>query len=137
MTSKDIPEPSALPVLDPEGYPTAESLEALRAILAEGGRQKALDAFYLALTVNHFGCCGPDHKEVRGRVVPVWEYHTGGWSGHEEIVAALSSNLLLWSLLLQRYDAGGHYYFRSPLDSPPSAITPSPPVVAHLERLRR
>lgn len=128
-----MPKLKVLPVLDEDGYPTQESLEGLRAILAGGDGQRAVDAFYLALTVNRYGFCGPTHKEVRGQVIPLWEYHTGGWSGHEAIIEALaSSNRLLWGRLLQRYDAGGHYYFHSPFDSPYYGTRPSPKVMDYL-----
>lgn len=131
-----MPKLKVLPVLDEDGYPTQESLEELRAVLAGGDGQKAVDAFCLALTVNRYGFFGQNLKEVRGRVIPVWEYHTGGWSGHEAVIEALaSSNRLLWDLLLRRYDAGGHYYFHSPLDSPYHGTRPSPEAVAYLKRV--
>lgn len=131
-----MPELKILPVLDEDGYPTENSLQELRSILAGGDRQRAADAFYLALSVNNYGFCGPTHKEVRGEVIPVWEYHTGGWSGHEAIIEALaSSNRLLWNWFLLRYDSGGHYYFCNPLDGPYYGTRPSPEAVAYLKRV--
>lgn len=91
-----------LPISDQDGYPTRESISELRSILedalpsradAPARWQRAVDAFYLALTVNHYGFSGPTRKEVRGEMLPLWEYCTDGWSGNEEIVATLSSNL--------------------------------------------
>lgn len=39
------------------------------------------------------------------------ELHTGGWSGNEDIIAALKQNFLLWSMYWARHHRGGHFYF--------------------------
>ena len=39
------------------------------------------------------------------------EIHTGGWSGHEEMIAALEKTLF-FSLFWTMSKAGGHHYFR-------------------------
>lgn len=104
-----------------DGYPTPESLERLRKELESGGYRmndlrfngRAIDAFYSALRSNHCGWCGPDRVEVRGEMLDVWAYHTGGWSGNEQIIHELQRSYL-WNVFLQRYDAGGHYYFDPP-----------------------
>lgn len=105
---------------DENGYPTPESLWRLRkALMAED--QTALEpedckqniaAFYAALKENRYSdYCGPERIEVRGEVIDVWGYHTGGWSGNEDIIAVLKESWL-WDWSLERYDRGGHYYFR-------------------------
>lgn len=38
------------------------------------------------------------------------ELHTGGWSGHEEIIDKLSGTLF-WFFYWQKSERGGHYYF--------------------------
>jgi hypothetical protein len=38
------------------------------------------------------------------------ELHTGGWSGNEDIIEALSKTLF-WLLYWQRSERGGHYFF--------------------------
>ena len=42
------------------------------------------------------------------------EYHisTGGWSGNEEIIAAMQNNLVWWATFWQSAHRGGHYVFR-------------------------
>lgn len=74
--------------------------------------KQAIAAFYAALRENRYpDYCGPDRVEVRGEVIDVWAYHTGGWSGNENIIAVLKESWL-FGWLLERYDRGGHYYFR-------------------------
>ena len=97
---------------DEDGYPTEESLEQLEKVL-NGDLKKAIKAFYAALKENYYGdsAVGLTKKEVRGEEREVWEYHTFGWSGNEAIISTLSQ-FPLWSVYLERYDAGGHYYFK-------------------------
>jgi hypothetical protein len=44
------------------------------------------------------------------------ELHTGGWSGNEDIIAALQENRLFWMFYWQKSERGGHYYFKIPMD---------------------
>ena len=39
---------------------------------------------------------------------------TGGWSGNEELIDALSGNFIFWSLCWQSVRRGGHYVFEVP-----------------------
>lgn len=97
-----------------DGYPTPESLERLRQALNDDDIKTAARAFYAALRENRYpNYCGPDRVDVRGEVTAVWAYHTGGWSGNEDIIEVLQ-NSVLWWMFLERYDRGGHYYFRLP-----------------------
>src|SRR5690606_30016502 len=106
-------------IFDASGYPTEESLEKLEQDLQEAWDQndweKAAMLFYTALRANIYGdkYCGPGKVEVCGEMIDVWEYHTGGWSGHESILAVLKRSPF-WHLWLNRYDRGGHYYFEPP-----------------------
>lgn len=97
---------------DENGYPTARSLQRLRKALKAKDYKQAIEAFYEALRENYYtDYCGPERVEVRGEVIDVWAYHTGGWSGNENIIAVLKESWL-FGWLLERYDRGGHYYFR-------------------------
>lgn len=98
-----------------DGYPTEESLKQLSEILNSDDYKKAYDAFWSALKENTYGdmMYGKTKKEVRDEITEVWQYHTGGWSGNEDIIRALQDSPF-WYLYLTRYDAGGHYYFRLP-----------------------
>lgn len=97
-----------------DGYPTPGSLDRLKTALEDEDMANAIRAFYEALRANHDpDWCGPERVEVRGEVIEVWGYHTGGWSGNEDIIAVLQESWL-WSWLLERYDRGGHYYVQPP-----------------------
>lgn len=97
---------------DKHGYPTEASLKRLKKALKSDDLSEAIDAFYDALEENYYpDCCGPAKVEVRGEIMDVWEYHTMGWSGNESIIAVLAQSWL-WNIFLERYDKGGHYYFK-------------------------
>ena len=107
---------------DENGYPTEESLQRLREAVQQRDPGQALRALYLGLCehAKHVGHCGLTECEVRGEKLRVWEYHTHGWSGNEAIIGCLEQSPY-WHWILQRYDAGGHYYF-SLEDAPPGLL---------------
>lgn len=41
-----------------------------------------------------------------------WYVSTGGWSGHESVIDALSDNYLFWWPCWRLHRAGGHYWFK-------------------------
>jgi hypothetical protein len=101
---------------DQNGCPTEESLERLEEVLADEDVIMAHKVFYAALEENFYrDSCGPRKVEVRGEIIDVWEYHTLGWSGNESIINTLQTSWM-WNWLLERYDAGGHYYFKPQAD---------------------
>ncbi len=111
---------------DVNGYPTEGSLRRLRRELRmwRANLGRAIEAFYLALAdPGPYGASGPERVEVGGEVRDVYGYHTGGWSGCEEVIGTLREVMApkgnrwvwpLWDMLLQRYDRGGHYWFDLP-----------------------
>lgn len=48
------------------------------------------------------------------RPVQRYEISTGGWSGNEDIVAAMERNHMLMALTWQQSRRGGHYIFELP-----------------------
>lgn len=97
---------------DQYGYPTEKSLKKLKKKINSKDIQEAIETFYLALHENRYpDATGIEEVEVRGERKKVWGYHTLGWSGNEDIIRVLKTSVL-FDVLLERYDAGGHYYFR-------------------------
>jgi len=42
----------------------------------------------------------------------IFELHTGGWSGNEELLSALQENGVFWSLCWEQSRRGGHHIFK-------------------------
>lgn len=105
-------EPPKIIEWDSYGYPTDHSLQRLRHMLRSNDYKQMIKTFYMALKENYFpGYCGYECIEVRGEVIDVWAYHTGGWGGNESIISVLKE-CILFHWFLERYDRGGHYYFK-------------------------
>ena len=49
---------------------------------------------------------------VTGKRILHFEYHTGGWSGNEDVISALERNSLFFALYWKKSEVGGHYFFR-------------------------
>jgi hypothetical protein len=107
-----------------EGYPTNESLKRLQNEIVKGWKDDKIEhddavrRFFAALLENKYGydAVGFERVEVRGEKMVLLAYHTLGWSGNESIICALESppNDMFFFRYLERYDSGGHYYFRVP-----------------------
>lgn len=100
--------------LDEDDYPTDEALTVIR-------RHPADD---LAGLMEHVRACWIYEDYWREEDVtddvdecPLRRYHvaTGGWSGHEDAINALSENYVSWSLLWVQSNRGGKYIFERPL----------------------
>jgi len=96
------------PTLDPDGYPTNETLEAITTWPIRNNS---------------------DIAELLGFVQSIWTYKpfaiqtsglgtdryiyvaTSGWSGNESIIAALEQNMMFWLLCWLESRRGGGYKF--------------------------
>ncbi len=73
--------------------------------------------------------CNDGYKELMEFVKSIWEYadcgfwskrgnkykiSTGGWSGNEDIIDALSKNSIFWMACWLESKRGGHYIFEIP-----------------------
>lgn len=94
-------------MLDINCYPDEASLEAIKKwdILKQG-----VDGLLDLVRENTNWADRQIH--ITGKKVIHFEYHTGGWSGNEDVIAALHQNFLFWSMFWQKSTAGGHYYFK-------------------------
>jgi len=102
--------PSAL--LNDDGYPTAEWLEFIKNYVPD----ESLPVLRFVEMVLVDGWWMPDwgfklHRQYKG--VRRLELHTGGWSGNEEVIAAIKSNFWLTHFNMRHvmWRTGGHYYF--------------------------
>lgn len=89
--------------MDNDGYPTEETLKTIREWDVPG------DPYGLAkylVNIWHY----PEYIKLHGRYLQI---HTGGWSGHEDIMAELHKNLF-YSFWWTRAERGGHYWFKLP-----------------------
>lgn len=87
-------------------YPSDEILETIRNWeVIDQGVQGLLD-----LIKDNWKYAESGFK-LTGKKVLRLELHTFGWSGNEEIVNALESNLLFYTFYWEKSVRGGHYYF--------------------------
>jgi len=94
-------------MLDKDNYPDKASLKAIEKWdILEQGVQGLLD---LVEENTHFGDWSFD---IKGKHILRLEYHTGGWSGNEDVIDALQKNTLFFPMFWKKSEAGGHYYFR-------------------------
>lgn len=94
-------------MLDENGYPDEASLKAIEEWdILKQGVQGLLDL----VEENTYT---PDWSfSVRGKKVLRFEYHTGGWSGNEDVISALRRNILFFAVFWEKSTRGGHYYFK-------------------------
>ena len=105
---------------DGDGYPTEEELKVFKKWT---WAEINLSGWKAPEVVEHIRSIwwAPDWgfilREGRDRLfkrkVMRLQLHTGGWSGNEEIIAALHPTAF-WGLFWESSRRGGHYYFEIP-----------------------
>lgn len=112
-------------MLDADGYPLPESLEAIKNYdiikqPLDGLIDLIHETWQYADTPGWHGFVLRKRKPRSWQeknqyhakdMIRILELHTGGWSGNETTITFLEKNHLFWSLHWRRHDAGGHYYF--------------------------
>jgi hypothetical protein len=97
-------------LLDNEGYPTERYLNFIKNYTHK--TMPILCFIDILRDGWHFGDWGYKlHRKYAGK--RKFELHTGGWSGNEDIVSAIISNIWLthFQMRFVRWETGGHYYF--------------------------
>ena len=99
------------PEFDKDGYPTIDTLNKIKTwnINNKDDCTNLLDFIrkawkyqnYIEVSVNYI-----DKKYTK------YELSTGGWAGNEDLIDAMSSNLVFWNLTWYSSRRGGHYEFR-------------------------
>lgn len=96
--------------LDSDGYPTEELLKIIEDYQPKD--MPILELIDLICNNWHHGDYGYKlHKKYKGKIK--LELHTLGWSGNEEIISAIKSNIWLTHFTMRyvKWHTGGHYYF--------------------------
>jgi len=97
--------------LDSKGYPTDEFLKFIRDYTDE--TMAIMDFLDILADGWHFGDWGFKLKRKYNGIRKL-ELHTGGWSGNEDIISAIRSNIYLTHFRMRyvKWLTGGHFYFK-------------------------
>jgi len=95
--------------LDENGYPDKQSLEQIA-----NWDLRTQDIYGLLDLIKENTNWANRQIEIKGKQVIRFIYHTGGWSGNEDVIRALMSNGPFWSLFWYKSERGGHFYFKIP-----------------------
>jgi len=100
--------------LDDDGYPTEESLAQVKSLNSKDAESflvntlPTLDLPYLVVTKSLV-----PSKHFRNKSLIIIEFHTQGWSGNEDLIAAMEANPFL-SMRLSKWERGGHWTYEVP-----------------------
>ena len=97
-------------LLNNDGYPTDEYLKFIEEYTPD--KMPIMDFVEVLREGWYFDDWGFKLKR-KYRDVRKLELHTGGWSGNEDIIEAIISNIYLthFSMMYIKWYAGGHFYF--------------------------
>jgi len=90
--------------MDKDGYPDEEELETIRTW--KGDDLRGLMEYIHDLW--KYADCGYWGQDPYERI---FNLSTGGWSGNEDIIAAMQSNYVWWMMFWKSSERGGHYVF--------------------------
>lgn len=97
------------PTFDSDGYPTEETLQAIREWPPEDSPEQPIRFIKLMKFVQkawRYANCG--YFQVEG---DIYHISTVGWSGNESLICALQENLFFWGICWRVHRHGGHYDF--------------------------
>lgn len=100
-------------ILDKDQYPTDEFVQFIRDY--KPSTMPILDLVALIEKAWWFGWGFELKRKYKG--VQKLKLSTGGWSGNEEIISAIKSNIYLtaFSMKYEMWKTGGHHYFEIPI----------------------
>ena len=89
------------------GYPTQDDLMKIRNWRFKNVENELDEFMNYIQSIWHWGekQCYKDNNQ--------WILHTGGWSGNEEIISEMQSNMFFWFFYWEESRRGGHYKFSS------------------------
>jgi hypothetical protein len=95
---------------DEDGYPTDEFLEWVKSYdVVEGS-----GFWFIQEVLSEWWPDGEYGVRVQRKYRGERKVHvsTWGWSGNEELIAAMQGNMMFWVLHYYAHQVGGHYTFR-------------------------
>lgn len=97
--------------LDDDGYPTPEFLDAVTKWNYIGDFKDWFEFIRDGWWNSEWGFTSEPVINEDGESVIRYNISTGGWSGNEDIIAAMSENFICWSFSWVSHRRGGHYVF--------------------------
>jgi len=96
--------------MDDGGYPTEEFLDFVKQYEPDESLP-VMDFIEKVISTAWMHRGFKLHRKYRG--IRKLELHTGGWSGNEETIGAITSNIYLTHFKMKyvMWRTGGHYYF--------------------------
>lgn len=88
------------PTFDAGGYPTEETLQAIR----EWDFKSLRSCFEFIKRAWRY----PDYFTIGEKLAQI---STAGWSGNEELISALKDNRVIWEMTWLKIEFGGHFEF--------------------------
>jgi len=92
-------------MLDKDGYPDEKTLKKIESF--DISKDSVIDL--ISLLEEHW--IWASYIACKGKKIIRLELHTGGWSGHEDMINALQKSSF-WICFWEKSIRGGHYYFR-------------------------
>jgi hypothetical protein len=106
--------------MDKNGYPDPEELESIRTWPAgygpTGNRahrdlMEYVKGLWMYADANYWTDKGVAPHSLRSYDRRSYSISTGGWSGNEDIIQAMESNIMFWATCWVSSKRGGHYEF--------------------------
>lgn len=94
-------------ILDDYGYPTEDLLGFISDFDYRDGWENLLELVWDCWSYDY-----PYKHSYEEDSEVVYEFSTGGWSGNESLIGALTENLMFWSFCWYSSRRGGHYVFK-------------------------
>jgi hypothetical protein len=109
--------PASDPIRGADGYPQEIELDRIRTWPMEAGWDALMEYVMERWDGGRVGIRSrrrlPNHKG--GPLKRRYIFVTGGWSGNEDLIAALKQNRLFMMVCAERWERGGLYEYRVPV----------------------
>ena len=104
-------------------YPTEKMLDEIKAIkTVDEARWLMLEGLDTISETMEYLCVSREDEisDIRDKPVAMITLRTGGWSGCEDLIAALNSNIIIGMMWYFSWKRGGTFVYEVPLPKPPA-----------------